>query len=182
MSAPARYARTSIALHWLMLLLLIGVYACIELRELYPKGSEPREALKAWHFTLGLSVFALAWLRLFARLRRPAPPISPRPAAWQRGLAHLLHTALYALMIGLPLAGWVILSAAGKPVPFYGFELPPLVAPDKALAERLVGLHKSAGTAGYFLIALHAAAGLYHHYVVRDDTLARMLPGVRSRP
>ena len=59
-----RYGSLSIAMHWLMFLLLIGVYACIELRELYPKGSDPREALKTWHFTLGLTVFVLVWLRL----------------------------------------------------------------------------------------------------------------------
>ncbi|MBP6682250.1 MAG: cytochrome b/b6 domain-containing protein, partial [Halioglobus sp.] len=62
-----RYGTLSITMHWLMFLLLVAVFACMELREFYPKGSEPREALKSWHFTLGLTVFALVWLRL-ARL------------------------------------------------------------------------------------------------------------------
>ena len=57
----ARYNSFSIGLHWLMLVQLIAVYACIELRELYPKGSDPREALKTWHFMLGLSVFVLVF-------------------------------------------------------------------------------------------------------------------------
>ena len=56
---PNRYSTASIALHWLMVLLFVAVYATIELREFYPKGSVPREALKAWHFMLGLSVFVL---------------------------------------------------------------------------------------------------------------------------
>lgn len=181
MSRPQRYAATSIALHWLMLAQLVAVYACIELRELFPKNSDPREALKAWHFMLGLSVFAMVWLRLAARLLWPAPPITPTPARWQVGLAHFMHAVLYALMLGLPLAGWLLLSAAGKPIPFFGLELPALVAPDKALAANVKELHTTAGSAGYFLIGLHAAAALYHHYLVRDDTLARMLPWVRSR-
>lgn len=68
-----RYNAASIALHWIMLALLIGVYAAIELREFLPKGSGPREAMKTWHFMLGLSVLGLVWLRIAARLMWPAP-------------------------------------------------------------------------------------------------------------
>ena len=60
--------------------------------------------------------------------QRAVPEEPEQPPAWQTGLAHLMHWALYALMIGLPLAGWVILSAAGKPIPFFGLELPPLIS------------------------------------------------------
>lgn len=172
-----RYGSLSIALHWLMLVLLIGVYACIELKGNFPKGSEPRELLKQWHFMLGLSVFALVWLRLLARIIAPTPKIVPAIPAWQAIPAKLMHAALYALMIGAPLAGWLILSAAGKPIPFFGLELPPLVDKNPDLAGQIKELHELAGTAGYWLIGLHAAAGLFHHYVSRDNTLTRMLPG-----
>ena len=84
-----RYGMAMIGLHWLMLLMIIGVYACIELRELYPKGSDPREAL----------------------------------------------------------------------------------------GEAIEEAHKLAGKVGYFLIGLHAAAALVHHYIQRDNTLTRILPG-----
>lgn len=173
---PARYSSLSIALHWLMLALLVAVYACIELRELYPKGSDPREALKTWHFMLGLSVFALVWLRLAARLAGTMPRIVPPPARWQAAAAHTLHALLYLFMIGMPLAGWLLLSAAGKPVPFFGLELPALIAENKALAKQIKELHETVGTLGYYLLALHALAALFHHYVKRDNTLARMLP------
>ena len=63
-----------------MLLLLIAVYACIELREIYPKGSDPREALKTWHFMLGLSVFVLVWLRLLVNITSPDPSYYAKPA------------------------------------------------------------------------------------------------------
>ena len=72
----ASYGSPLIALHWVMLLLIVLVYACIELRVFYPKGSEIREALKTWHFMLGLGVFVLVWVRLVVRLRGSTPPIS----------------------------------------------------------------------------------------------------------
>lgn len=171
-----RYGQLSIAMHWLMLLLLAAVFACIELRELYPKGSEPREALKAWHFTLGLTVFVLVWLRLALRLGAPTPRIEPAPASWQQLSAKAVHLLLYVLMIGLPIGGWLMLSAAGKPIPFWGVQLPAIVAENKALAEQVKELHALGGEIGLWLVGLHAAAALFHHYVLRDNTLRRMLP------
>lgn len=171
-----RYGSLSIGLHWVMLLLLVAVYGSIELREIFPKGSDPREMLKTWHFMLGLTVFGLVWLRLAARLFGTAPRITPAPLAWEKTLAGLMHGALYLLMIGLPLVGWIMLSAAGKPVPFFGLELPAIVGQDKALAKTLKEIHETVATAGYFLIGLHALAALFHHYVKRDDTLIHILP------
>lgn len=175
-NASARYNVASITLHWLMLLLIVAVYACIELRELYPKGSDPRAALKSWHFTLGLTVFALVWLRLVLRLSRPRPPIEPAPAAWLELSGKLVHLALYALMIGMPLLGWLILSGEGKAIPFWGFDLPALMSENEGLAETLEEIHETAGEVGYYLIGLHALAGLFHHYFLKDNTLLRMLP------
>lgn len=171
-----RYGSLSIGIHWLMLLLFIAVYASINLRELYPKGSDLREALKTWHFMLGMLVFVLVWLRLAARLSGPTPGIQPEPASWQQLSAKLLHLALYVLMIGMPLTGWLLLSASGKPIPFFGLELPALIGENKDLAAQLKELHEFVGTTGYYLIGLHAAAALYHHYLKRDNTLTRMLP------
>ena len=171
-----RYGSLSIGLHWLMLVLLAAVYASIELREFFPKGSDPREALKHWHYMLGLSVLVLVWLRLAVHMIGPVPRIEPDPTRWQKLLAKLMHAALYVLMIGMPLAGWLILSAEGKPVPFFGLELPALVGENKEFAEVVDEIHETAGVVGYWLIGLHAAAALFHHYIVRDNTLRRMLP------
>ena len=172
-----RYGSLAIGLHWLIFLLFIGVYGTIELRELFEKGSDPREALKTWHFMLGMLVFVLVWLRIAARLSGPTPTIQPAPPRFQELAAKLLHLALYLLMIGMPLTGWLLLSASGKPVPFFGLELPALIGVNKDLAGQIKELHETLGTAGYFLIGLHAAAALYHHYIVRDNTMTRMLPG-----
>ena len=176
-SPTQRYGFLSIGMHWLMLVLLAAVYACINLSDLFPKGSETRDALKAWHYTLGLSVLVLVWLRLAARLAGRVPPIEPPPPEWQRKSAAIVHAALYVLMIGMPLVGWLILSARGRQVPFFGLQLPALAGESRSLARLLREIHEVAGNAGYFLVGVHAAAALFHHYVVRDNTLRRMLPG-----
>ena len=175
----ARYGAATIALHWIMLLLLAAVYAAIEIRVIFERGSEPREFVKALHFMLGISVLILVALRIAARVSGNTPPITPRLPAWQIALSHMMHATLYLFMIGMPIGGWLALSAAGDPIPFFGLELPPLVAPDEGFAEFIEGIHETAGEVGYYLIGLHAAAALFHHYVKRDDTLLRMLPGRR---
>ncbi len=175
-TSATHFGLPTIALHWLMLLLFVAVYGSIELRELFEKGSDPREMLKSWHFMLGILVFALVWLRIAARLSGPTPAITPEPEARQQLVAKLMHLALYALMIAMPISGYLLLSAAGKPIPFFGLELPALIDTDKALAKQIKEVHEFVGTAGYYLIGLHAAASIYHHLIVRDNTLTRMLP------
>ena len=171
-----RYGSISIGMHWLMLLLIIAVYACIELREFYPKGSDPRNALKAWHFTLGLSVFFLVWLRLLLKLTQITPNILPKPVNWQMLLAKVMHLAMYVFMLGMPVLGWLILSGEGKDIPFYGMNMPALIDKNKELAKLVKEVHEIGGTIGYFLVGIHAAAALFHHYVVKDNTLLRILP------
>ncbi|WP_237246083.1 cytochrome b [Sphingopyxis witflariensis] len=170
-----RYSLASIMLHWFTALIIIAVYAAIELREFWPKGTATREAFKTWHFMLGLSVFGLVWLRIAARIIWPAPAPLKGPA-WRKRAGAATHFCLYVLMIAMPLAGWLILSAEGKPIPYFGFELPPLTSANDLLAERVESLHELGGTIGYWLIGLHAAASLFHHYVLRDDLLFRMRP------
>lgn len=177
----ARYSHWIIRIHWLTLMLLVGVYASIELRGFFPRGSDARAMLKDWHYALGLLVFALVWVRLVARVASPAPPIVPALPAWQARLGAAVHAGLYALMIAMPVLGWLALSADGKPPVFLGLPLPALVGPDPAFAKQLEEVHETIGTLGYWLIGLHAAAALVHHYVLRDNTLARMLPFAAKR-
>lgn len=171
-----RYGSLQIALHWAMLLLLAAVYTCIELKGFFPKGSGLREGLKAWHSMLGLTVLALATLRLVLHLAGPRPRVHPTPARWQTLAAKLVHFALYVFMIGMPILGWLMLSADAETIPFFGWALPPLVDADANLAEQFEEIHESIGKIGYALIGFHAAAALFHHYFLRDDTLRRMIP------
>lgn len=174
--ASDTFSRATIALHWLMAAMILGAIAFIELRELFPKGSEARDAMKAIHFMLGLSVLALVIVRIAARFTSPTPAITPRPAAWQTALSHIMHLAFYGLMIALPILGWLTLSAAGKPVPFFGLTLPALVMENKDAAGWYKDVHHILGDVIFWFIALHAGAALVHHYAVKDNTLVRMLP------
>jgi cytochrome b561 len=174
-----RYGPLSIGLHWVMLVLLVAVYICMEISDAFPKGSDMRNGLKTWHYMLGLSVFVLAWLRLAVNLLNRAPAVDPAPPLWQSRLARLVQAGLYLLMIVMPLAGWLILSARGQPIPFFGLQLPALMAENKDAAGWIKEIHEVGATAGYFLVGLHALAALYHHYLLRDNTLVRMLPGRR---
>jgi len=176
-NSTLRYGSLSIGIHWLMLLLFVAVYGAVELHELFEKGSDSREMLMTWHFMLGMLVFVLVWLRLGARLSGPTPAILPEPPGLQQLSSKLLHLALYLLMIGMPLTGWLMLSAAGKPIPFFGLELPALIGENKDLGKQIKEVHEFVGTTGYFLIGLHTVAALYHHYIKHDNTLTRMLPG-----
>ena len=176
LNSERRYGTLSVTLHWLMLALLVVIYACMELRVNFPKGSDIREGMKAWHFMLGLTVPMLLALRLAARALGQTPKISPPLSNWQCRLASAMHLALYVFMFAMPILGWLTLSAAGKPIPFFGLELPALVAADKDFSRQVLEIHETGAVLGYGFIGLHAAAALYHHYFLRDNTLQRMLP------
>jgi cytochrome b561 len=179
-STNAGYGWYSMLLHWLMLLLIAAVYATMEFKSVFPKGSPSREAMAVWHYMLGMSVFFLVWLRLLMRFAGSEPVIEPASPAWQALSARVMHWALYVLMVGLPLLGWLNLSAKGTPTPFFGAQLPALIGKNEWLAKGFKEVHEAAATAGYFLVGLHAAAALYHHYVKRDNTLRLMWFGRRK--
>jgi cytochrome b561 len=180
MTDRTRFSLPLIALHWLTLALLVLVYASAELREIFPKGSAGRASLRSWHEAFGLAVFGLVWLRLLVRTFSRAPLISPLPPRWQAALATAVHVALYGLMIVLPLSGWLMLNADGKAVTWLGYDLPTLVAASRPLARNIKEVHEAVASVGYALIGVHAAAALFHHYVVRDNTLRLMLPTARA--
>ena len=171
---PLHYRPSLVALHWLTLLLLVAVYACIELREFVPRGTDLRRSLKDWHFALGLVVFAVTLVRLALRASSKAPPIIPPPPAWQQWLARLIALLLYAMLLALPVLGYLMRNADGHAVLLWGLELPLLIAENPSLAGRMEELHETIGNAGYYLIGLHALGALFHHYVRHDNTLQRM--------
>lgn len=180
-NTATRYGTLPIAMHWLMVVLIIGVYAAINLHDFADKGSVLRANLKVAHFLLGISVLCLVIVRLAVRWSSGrAPRIEPEIPLWQHRLAGLMHLGLYAFMIGMPLLGWTAISAKGAPILLFGLHLPSLVGTDTELYNSLKDIHATIGTIGYYLIGLHAVAALFHHYVMRDSTLVRMLPGLRN--
>ncbi len=176
-AAPARYAPTLRWLHWSMALLIAAAYLLIEQRGIFPRGSGGRAAMMQGHFWVGIAIFWLAWWRLGSRFRRGAPAITPPLDTWTALAAKIMHLALYAFFIIMPVLGMATAWTDGKQVliPFTRIALPSLLAENEELAHRLEDLHGTIGEAFYWVIGAHVLAALYHHWVRRDDTLRRML-------
>jgi len=173
-NSPTTFGTVARAFHWSMALLVLASLAMIELRGWAPRGSVLRGALRDWHSQAGLIVFALVGFRLAWRLANVEPGIVPPLAAWQRRMAHAVEWTFYALMVVLPVLGIVMMQYDGKPVSLFGASLPPMVAVDKVQAHRLEDIHEWLGNAMMVLIAAHVGAALWHRFVQRDNTLARM--------
>ena len=141
--------------------------------EYISRARQPGDDL-ASHAQAGLVVLALVGFRLVWRLASVDPAIVPPLPAWQRRTAHAVEWTFYALMVVLPVLGIVMMQADGKSVSLLGASLPPMVAVDKAWAHRLEDIHEWIGNAMMALIAVHVSAALWHRFVHRDNTLARM--------
>jgi cytochrome b561 len=98
----------------------------------------------------GVCVLLLVVLRLLAKRLSPRPESVHRQGLvlWLQSAAKAGHVVLYLFMAIMPIAGWLVLSAAGKPIPFFGLELPALIAPDEVLAKQIKPLHALAGNIG----------------------------------
>ncbi len=182
-TSPARYTPTAIALHWLLALLLLGMFV-VGLYMTSLPFSPQRLKLYNWHKWAGIVILTLSFLRLLWRLshRPPALPDAVLAAmpAWQRLAHHATHGALYLLFFAIPLLGWAYSSAAGFPIVVFGvLPLPDFMPVDKALAEAIKPWHAYAAYALAALVVLHVAAALKHQFVDRDSLLTRMLPARR---
>lgn len=171
-AAPARH------LHWLTAVLIVGGFGLGLVMTGLPLSPQKFQYY-AWHKWAGVTVFLLALLRLATRLVQPAPPAQGRAAA--RRAAALGHALLYVLMLAVPLSGWLMSSAKGVPTVWFGvLPLPDLVPRDKALGDALRTLHQTLNWVLAATVAGHAAAALVHQFVLRDGTLARMVPALRA--
>ncbi len=173
----SRYAASSRWMHWLMFALVLLAYLCVNLFELFAKGSATRANVLGAHFIAGLAVLLLVLPRLWLRLRNGQPPISPAPPRWSELLGKLTHVALYVFLLIQPILGMITLQIGGKPVALFGITLLPsfVSAPNRALSHQFEDIHGTLGTIFYYVIALHILAALWHHFGRRDDTLKRML-------
>ena len=173
------YHRASVFFHWLIFTLVILALGVIELKGQFPKGSEPRELCKTVHGFLGQLIFIAMALRLFIRLKYKVP----EPLNLNKPLlafAKCIHWTFYILLLTLPIMGFVFLQAGGKDVHFLSWTWPQLISPNPEIKKIFKETHEWLGNALYFLIGLHALAGLWHHYVLKDDTLRRMLNKMKS--
>jgi cytochrome b561 len=184
-NSERRYGAVAMALHWLMALLLsalvvLGLY----MSRLPDVGFDTRKIrLILYHKQLGIVALTLVALRLLWRLGNVLPRLAETLPDWQKVVARFVHLCFYALMLALPLTGWLMSSATGIPVSALGlFTLPDLVPYDDRLFHALVGVHRYLGYALIACMAAHIGAALRHHFLLRDCTLKKMLPGTDATP
>lgn len=176
-----RYGPIAKTLHWLTFLLLLGSFG-IGLTMVDLPLSPRKLQVYSWHKWVGVTVFLVTLLRLGWRLADPPPPLPETMPHWQRIASRLTHAGLYAVLFVMPVSGWTMSSALGLKTVYLGLvPLPDLVAPDRALGEALIQLHNVLGLLLAALIALHVAAALHHHLIVKDDILRRMVPFMAAR-
>lgn len=168
------YGSIPVALHWLTVILIGFAYATMELDFIADRGTPLRLSMKTWHYMAGISVFALTWLRLLLRQAGSTPLMAPTPSRMQTMLATAVKIALYGLMLLLPLIGWLTVNAKGHEVVYFGYVLPALMAENPGRADLFKEVHETLASIGYFVIGLHAAAALFHHYIKRDSTMRMM--------
>lgn len=169
-------------LHWSIATLIFVQFALGWIAASW-RLSPTKLELFVWHKSIGLLILLLVVLRLLWRLANTVPVLPVEMSAAERAAARMSHGLLYLLILAMPLSGWVINSAAKIPFRvFWLFPLPPIVAPDKALAELAKQVHFILFVMIAALVAVHIAAALRHHLVKRNDTLTRMLPDWRTKP
>jgi cytochrome b561 len=171
-----RWGVLSQLFHWLIVALIALQVTLASLADDLPPGVK-KLTLLARHKSVGITILMLVILRLLWRSLNLTPLLPTTLRPYERLLARLTHAALYVLLFAMPLSGWMMSSARGFPVSWFGFfTLPDLVPKDKSLYEALLTTHEVLAWVLAAVVALHVAAALKHHFMLRDDVLRRMLP------
>lgn len=170
------YASSQILLHWLVFTAIAIAYTAMELKGFTPKGSPTRVTMALVHYTAGLSVLLLMVLRVVLKMIHRDPEIIPYPPRWQKMASKSVHGLLYLMFLALPFLGVASLYYGQVEWSFFGITMPVADKLNTNTQHNLKEFHELIANSGYFLIGLHALAALFHHYVVRDNTLVRMLP------
>lgn len=178
-NTPRGYGLIAVLFHWAMAALIIALSVLgLYMVRLPDVGfSEEKILLILFHKELGMLILMLAALRWIWRLCNVLPELAGHLPDWQKLAARFVHLCFYGLMFALPLTGWLMSSAAGIPVSFFGlFTLPDPIARDDALFRTLIDVHKVLGHVTIALVFVHAGAALRHHFHFKDDTLRKMWP------
>jgi len=175
-NTPTRWGHLAQILHWLIVVLIITQVILANWAEALPIGPKKIEVF-AWHKSVGITILSLAVLRLLWRWVNPTPELPSTLKPYERVLAKVTHFGLYLLLFAQPLTGWMMSSARGFPVSWFGFwQLPDFVPKSQPLYNAMKDTHDSLALALYVIVFLHIAAALKHHFVLKDDVLRRMLP------
>ncbi len=175
----SRYSSVAIALHWTIALLIVANVIGALVAESIDKATAA--TIMALHKSNGLTILVLSLGRLGWRLTHGFPPFPASTPAWDAFLARANHVAFYVMMIAVPLAGWMMVSADPGPLQWFGLFGWPKLPVDRATGETAHDAHVILALTTVALVPLHVAGALKHHFIDKDNVLARMLPLVRAR-
>jgi cytochrome b561 len=179
-NTTARWGVLSQTFHWLIVALVATQVVLALTADDLPAGMQ-KLVLLARHKSVGITILLLAIARLAWRAANPVPALPSTLKPYERALAHFTHFALYALLFAMPLTGWMMSSARGFPVSWFGLvQLPDLVPTDRGLYRIFHDTHEVLARVLGVVVLLHIVGALKHHFVLRDDVLRRMLPFQRS--
>ncbi len=196
-----RYTTVAITLHWVLAILVLSMIPigwwmgdAILVKETRAQALE----IFPLHKATGMTILALTVMRLLWRLSHKPPPLPQAMQAWEQTVARATHWMFYALLLAMPLSGWIYSSAGyseafrtfiNVPVTWFGlFTVPEFpgvsTQPDearKAIGLTAVFIHSKLAWVMLTLAGLHVAAALKHHFVNKDDVLTRMLPFLKPK-
>lgn len=174
------YGIVSRFFHWLTALLVFVMLGLGWGREVMPGAWRP--AMMDWHKSIGITILVLFAARLFWRLYTKPPRLPETLSRLSKHAAHGVHGLLYLTLAALPLSGWLMLSAMGRPPSLFGLAvLPPLIDKAPGLVPLLKNAHELMAYGLVALVVAHVAAALLHHFFYKDDILRRMWTSPEKR-
>jgi len=182
-ASTAIYSAAARHFHWLTLALILVQFPLGIFMSKYGERTDfapPTAQMYDTHKLLGLFILLVVVLRLSYRVTHGAPPDEPTLPAWQKVVSHLTHWLIYAMLIIVPVVGWLAVSAYGPFQPF-GFTLPALIAQNEPASKLLFGMHKLSAVLLLLLIAAHIGAALFHYFIRKDGVLNRMWTSLPRR-
>lgn len=180
-----RYSKVAITLHWLIALLIIGQFAGGKIM-MAMEGSPLKFELFQLHKSFGIIILLLSLLRLMWRLTHKAPPLPETMPKHEKLAAKISHIGFYGLMIGIPLAGWAMVSAAPIRITTKIFKVVkwpdmPFIARSENLEKTFSQAHEIMSTLIIVLLLIHIGAAFKHHFKDKDDVMTRMVPRLKPK-
>ena len=162
-------------LHWTIAGLFIYLFY-LALTMMNMENGSDKWAMYAEHKQFGVLVGILVLFRVLWKVMSKTPDLPKETPKWQILLVKLTHFVLYAIMIGFPVSGYIMSMSGGHGVMFFGIELPNLVGENETIGNIAHSIHVILEYMTYAVVGLHVFAALYHHFIVKDNILKRMLP------